>query len=174
MGDVQKIRTACRSCHGGCGVIAHVKNGKVIKVEGDPDSPISHGSLCSKGLAAIQLAYHPERILYPLKKTAGKWSRISWEEALDTIAAKFEAVIKAHGPEAMPGRAMFSLNEQRRSTECRWSGAHFDAVGIKELGRSNRGPGRSQDTPVTSQQDVASRRPFSLATRAIGCSFSVA
>ena len=50
MGDVKKVRTACRQCHGGCGVIAHVQDGKVIKVEGDPESPISHGTLCSKGI----------------------------------------------------------------------------------------------------------------------------
>ncbi|MBW2115259.1 MAG: hypothetical protein JRH04_10520, partial [Deltaproteobacteria bacterium] len=68
MGDVKKIRTACRNCHGGCGVIAYVKNGKVIKVEGNPESPISHGTMCSKGLAVTQLAYHPERILYPMKR----------------------------------------------------------------------------------------------------------
>jgi anaerobic selenocysteine-containing dehydrogenase len=51
MEEVEKIRTVCRSCHGACGVIAHVKDGKVIKVEGDPDSPISHGTMCAKGLA---------------------------------------------------------------------------------------------------------------------------
>ena len=47
MGDVKKVRTACRQCHGGCGVIAHVQNGKVTKVEGDPDSPISKGTMLS-------------------------------------------------------------------------------------------------------------------------------
>jgi len=79
MGEVKKIKTVCRSCHGGCGVIAHVLDGKVIKVEGNPDSPISHGTLCSKGLAITQLAYHPDRILHPMKKTNGGWQRISWD-----------------------------------------------------------------------------------------------
>jgi len=101
MGEVQKIRTACRNCHGGCGVIAHVKDGKVIKVEGDPDSPINHGTLCSKGLAVTQLTYHPDRILHPLQKTAKGWERITWDEALDTIATKFQAVIAEHGPESI-------------------------------------------------------------------------
>ena len=41
MAELKKIRTACRSCHGGCGIIAHVKDGKVLKVEGDKDSPLS-------------------------------------------------------------------------------------------------------------------------------------
>ena len=73
MGEVKKIRTACRSCHGGCGVIAHVKDGKVIKVEGDPESPISHGTLCSKCLAITQLAYHPDRVRYPMKRKDSAW-----------------------------------------------------------------------------------------------------
>ncbi len=99
MGDVKKIRTVCRSCHGGCGVIAHVKDGRVVKVEGDPDSPISHGTLCSKGLAITQVAYHPDRILHPMKRVNGKWERITWDEALDTIATKFKSVTDAFGPE---------------------------------------------------------------------------
>ena len=69
MEEVKKIRTACRSCHGGCGVIAYVKNGRVIKGQGDPYFPISHGTLCSKGLAITQLAYHPDRTLYSMKRT---------------------------------------------------------------------------------------------------------
>lgn len=86
MRDVKRIRTACRNCHGGCGVIAHVQDGKVVKVEGDPDSPLSHGTLCSKGLAVTQMAYHPDRVLYPMKKDQGEWQRISWDEALDPVA----------------------------------------------------------------------------------------
>jgi len=101
MGEVKKIRTACRSCHGGCGVIAYVKDGKVIKVEGDPESPISHGTLCSKCLAITQLAYHPDRVRYPMKRKDSAWERVSWDEALDTIAEKFKEVIKEYGPESI-------------------------------------------------------------------------
>jgi anaerobic selenocysteine-containing dehydrogenase len=101
MGDVKKIRTVCRNCHGGCGVIAHVENGKVVKVEGDPGSPISHGTLCSKGLAVTQMVYHPDRVRHPLKKGAGGWERIGWDEALDTIAARFREVIDTHGAESI-------------------------------------------------------------------------
>ena len=101
MEKAQKIRTICRSCHGGCGVIAHVKNGSVIKVEGDPESPISHGSMCSKGLAITQLAYHPDRILSPMRKTKKRWQKVSWDEALDSVVEKFNNVIKKYGPEAI-------------------------------------------------------------------------
>ncbi len=101
MGESKTVRTVCRGCHGGCGVIAHVKNGKVVKVEGDPDWPINRGKLCSKGLAITKLAYHPDRILYPMKKEDGEWVRITWDEALDTIATKFKEIIKDYGPEAI-------------------------------------------------------------------------
>ena len=101
MEEVKKVRTVCRSCHGGCGIIAHVKDGKVIKVEGDPESPISHGAMCAKGLSITQLAYHPDRILYPMKKTGKGWERISWDEALDTIAGKFKEVKEQFGAEAI-------------------------------------------------------------------------
>jgi len=101
MGEVKKVKTVCRSCHGGCGVIAHVQDGKVVKVEGNPDSPISHGTLCSKGLAITQLAYHPDRILHPMKKSHDGWQRITWDEALDTITEKFKTVVKDYGPESI-------------------------------------------------------------------------
>jgi len=101
MSEVKLVKTVCRSCHGGCGVIAHVKSGKVIKVEGDPQSPISHGTMCAKGLAITQLAYHPDRVLFPMQKINGRWKRISWDEALDTVAARFKEVIAECGPEAI-------------------------------------------------------------------------
>jgi anaerobic selenocysteine-containing dehydrogenase len=101
MAEIKKVRTVCRSCHGGCGVIAQVKDGKVIKIEGDPESPISFGTLCSKGLAITQIAYHPDRILHPLKKTHKGWERISWDAALDTITEQFNKVIQEYGPESL-------------------------------------------------------------------------
>jgi anaerobic selenocysteine-containing dehydrogenase len=101
MGVVKKVKTVCRSCHGGCGIIAHVEDGKVVKIEGNPDSPISHGTLCSKGLSITQIAYHPDRILHPMKKGANGWERITWDEALDTISAKFKTVIEEYGPESL-------------------------------------------------------------------------
>ncbi|MCX8111500.1 MAG: molybdopterin-dependent oxidoreductase [Syntrophorhabdaceae bacterium] len=101
MGSIKKVRTVCRGCHGGCGVIASVKDGKVVKIEGDPSSPISHGTMCSKGLAITQIAYHPDRILYPMKKVSGKWERTSWDEALDIITNKFKKVIEEYGPESL-------------------------------------------------------------------------
>jgi anaerobic selenocysteine-containing dehydrogenase len=101
MEEIRKVKTVCRSCHGGCGVIATVKDGRVVKIEGDPVSPISHGTLCSKGLAINQIAYHPDRIIHPMKKGPQGWERITWDEALDTIAGKFRKIIDQYGPESL-------------------------------------------------------------------------
>ncbi len=53
------IRTLCQLCHGACGILAYVADGKLIKAEGDPDFPTNKGALCPTGLAATQLVYHP-------------------------------------------------------------------------------------------------------------------
>lgn len=99
------VKSHCRMCHGGCGVLVYVKDGKVAKIAGDPDCPINHGTLCSKGLASAQLVYHPDRLTYPVKrvgpKGSGKWERISWDEALDTIAGRILDYKEKYGAESV-------------------------------------------------------------------------
>jgi anaerobic selenocysteine-containing dehydrogenase len=101
----QVIRTNCRGCHGGCGVLVHVRDGVITKLEGDPDFPTNHGSMCSKGLAFKQLVYHPDRLKYPMKRAGkrgeGNWERITWDEALDTIAGKLQQVKRDYGAESI-------------------------------------------------------------------------
>ena len=76
-----------------------------MRIEGDPESPISRGTLCPKGIASIQLVYHPDRLLHPLKRKGargkGKWERISWEEAYQMLAAKMDEYKKQHGAESI-------------------------------------------------------------------------
>ena len=72
----QVIKSNCRGCHGGCGVLVHVKDGRIIKIEGNPDFPANRGTMCSIGLAFPQLVYHPDRLTYPLKR-AGSKERVS-------------------------------------------------------------------------------------------------
>ncbi|MBI5649324.1 MAG: molybdopterin-dependent oxidoreductase [Chloroflexi bacterium] len=99
------VKSNCRGCHGGCGVLVTVKDGVIDKIEGDPDFPTNHGSLCSKGLAFKQLVYHPDRLHYPLKRAGkrgeGKWERITWDEALDTIAQNIYAYKAEFGAESI-------------------------------------------------------------------------
>ena len=95
------VKAFCaRMDHGGCGLLLHVEKGRIIKVEGDPDSPLNRGTICAKGVAQIERLNHPDRLRYPLKragaKGGGKWQRISWEEALTTVARKILERIKEH------------------------------------------------------------------------------
>jgi len=102
MSETKIFKSACRMCHGGCGVLVYVKNGKVVKVEGNPDSPLNRGTLCPKGRASIEHLYNPNRLKHPLKRLGkrgeGKWKRISWNEALDTIAKKLKDIKDNFGP----------------------------------------------------------------------------
>ena len=100
------IPTMCHGCSFGgynCGLLAHVKNGVLERIEGNPHWPINKGRVCMKGQSAVQWVYSPQRLKYPLKRVGkkgeGKFIRISWDEALDTIAAKIKDVQKNHGPE---------------------------------------------------------------------------
>lgn len=83
------VRSVCRMCHGGCGVLVYTRKGRVAKIAGDPDCPINHGTLCTKGIASAQLAYHPDRLTHPVRRSgpkgSGRWERITWDEALDSI-----------------------------------------------------------------------------------------
>lgn len=103
--ETNVIRTCCRACIGYCGVLAHVKNGRVVKLEGDPEQPMTKGALCPKGLSGIQALYNPNRNKYPMKRVGArgenKWKRISWDEALDTIAKKLMETRDKYGAEAV-------------------------------------------------------------------------
>ncbi len=100
------VKTYCaRMDHGGCGILAHVEDGRIKKIEGDPDCPLNQGTICAKGLAQIEKLNHPDRLTYPMKRTGqrgeGKWDRISWDEALETITKKIGETIEREGPEAI-------------------------------------------------------------------------
>lgn len=104
---VKIVKSACYSCNMCCEVLIFIDetSGHILKVEGDPESPISRGLLCSKGLAARDLVYNPGRLRHPLKRIGergkGKWERISWEEALDRIAEKLLQCRQRHGPQGV-------------------------------------------------------------------------
>jgi len=109
------VKTVCSVCMCSCGVLAHVKDGKVVEIKGDPAHPNNKGALCPKGSSGIDLLYHPDRLNYPLKRAGkkgeGNWQRISWDEALDIIAKKLAEIKEQDGPEAISvarGAALYS------------------------------------------------------------------
>ncbi len=99
------LKSVCRSCHGGCGVLLHVRDGVLVKVEGDRESPLNHGRLCPIGTVTTDLVYHPDRLKYPMrrkgKRQSGEWERIPWDDALDEISQRVLAIREHHGPEAI-------------------------------------------------------------------------
>ena len=103
--EEQIIKTSCRACIASCAVLAHVKNGRVIRIEGNPESPMSMGGVCAKGMAGIQALYHPNRNKYPMcrvgERGGNDWERISWDEAYGTIAEKFHEFMDKYGGESM-------------------------------------------------------------------------
>src|SRR4030043_659083 len=91
--------------HGGCGCEIFVQDGKVTRGEGDKNHPFNQGRLCAKGLAIPQYMYHPDRVIHPLKRVGergeGKWQRITWNEAYDTIEKRFKDIRTKYGAESV-------------------------------------------------------------------------
>ena len=96
--DVKIIKTSCRACIASCAVLAHVRDGRVVKIEGNPESPMSQGGVCAKSLAGIQALYHPNRNKYPMRRVgergSNQWERISWEEALTEVATEDQRSVR--------------------------------------------------------------------------------
>ncbi len=94
-------------CHLGCGLLMYTNDeGKLVKVEGDPENPFNQGRLCCRCLALPEVIYHEDRILYPMKRAKedrgkDKWERITWDEAYDTIATTFLDLKEKYGPECI-------------------------------------------------------------------------
>ncbi len=83
--------TVCRECPAGCGLVAKNRDGRVIKLEGNPDHPVNAGALCIRGQAALQGLYHPDR--YRGALMAGK--PVAWDEAEKGLADKLQGLVKA-------------------------------------------------------------------------------
>jgi anaerobic selenocysteine-containing dehydrogenase/Fe-S-cluster-containing dehydrogenase component len=87
--------STCRECPAGCGVLAKNREGRVIKVEGNPQHPINRGRLCMRGQAALQAIYNPDRIKTPLLKEGDRWRPIPFAEALSLLRQKTDTAARA-------------------------------------------------------------------------------
>jgi thiosulfate reductase / polysulfide reductase chain A len=99
------VPTFCELCFWKCGVLAHVKDGRVTKLEGNPEHPLSRGRLCPRGTGGIGLLYDPDRLKKPLvrvkKRGEQAFEEVSWETALGEVAEKMLKVRDEYGPEAL-------------------------------------------------------------------------
>ncbi len=97
------IPTACWSCVTRCAAMGYVEDGRLMKVESNPNSIRTEGVMCSKGQSAPNEVYFPDRLLYPLKRVGprggGKWRRISWDEATDELAKRLKKLRDEGRPE---------------------------------------------------------------------------
>ena len=92
-------------CHNACGQIVYVKNGKIVKVEGDPDDPYSQGRMCARCLNLPEAYYNEHRVKYPMKRAGergeNKWERISWDEAYDIIVEHVKDIWENYGSQSI-------------------------------------------------------------------------
>jgi len=95
------VQTLCRMCDDHCGINVYLANGQVVDIDGLSTHPWNQGRLCSKGRAAVDMVYSPERLTKPLKKTADGWEEIDLETALDEIAEKMRRIKAEYGPRSM-------------------------------------------------------------------------
>ncbi len=95
----------CDMCYWRCGVKVRVRDGRAVKIDGNPEHPNNYGVVCAKGNAGLMAAYDPDRLKFPMLRVGargeGKWARITWDEALDRIADGLNKIKKKYGPEGL-------------------------------------------------------------------------
>jgi anaerobic selenocysteine-containing dehydrogenase len=107
MSQMRVVHAVCpHDCPDTCAMLVEVEDGRATRVSGDPDHPTTRGFLCTKVTRYLERVYNPDRVLYPMKRVGakgeGKFERISWDEALDTISRRFRLIAEsADGPEAI-------------------------------------------------------------------------
>ncbi len=110
------IPSACLQCVTRCPNITFVEGGRIVKIEGQPNSIRSEGVMCAKGQGGVNQSNDPDRILYPMKRVGargeGKWKRISWDEALNEVAGELK---KLHD-KGEPEKFMFHYGRMKAST----------------------------------------------------------
>jgi thiosulfate reductase/polysulfide reductase chain A len=109
------ISTMCEMCVWRCGVLAKIKDGRVVKLDGNPEHAHSRGNLCPRGQSGLMNTYDPDRVLTPLirvgKRGEGKFRQASWDEALDLVASKMTEIKNKYGPEAMVFSSTHNLSQ---------------------------------------------------------------
>lgn len=125
---VTTVSTVCGGCHNTCPMYVDVANDQVVRARGVPGNKRTNGALCSKGLAAPQIAHDPRRVLYPMRrvgeKGSGKFERISWDTAYAELADRIKAAVAERGPwsvQFIRGQACgwgFSYDMTQRLAHC--------------------------------------------------------
>jgi len=100
----RSVRTVCQECTVGCGLLAYVKDERIVDIQGDEAHPVSRGRLCAKGMAFVQGLTHPDRITLPATRNRlqGPFEAMdNWEKGLDLLAERLRRTKDRHGPESL-------------------------------------------------------------------------
>jgi anaerobic selenocysteine-containing dehydrogenase len=104
-GSDRQMFSTCGLCSAGCGLRVRVVDGRAVKVDGNPHSPINRGGLCARGAAALDLLYHPDRVRGPMVRSGprggNRWLSVSWDEAIARLAGEIGKLRTAGTPEAL-------------------------------------------------------------------------
>ena len=99
-----QVRTVCQECSVGCGLLALVKGGRIVDVQGDEEHPISRGKLCARGTAFVQGLTLPERLVHPAGRKEPReplQDLADWKTGLDLLAQQLRELKEHHGPDAL-------------------------------------------------------------------------
>ena len=98
---VRRHYRTCHLCEAICGVEMRLRGNEILSVRGDPDDPFSRGHICPKALGLKDVHEDPDRLRHPLRRAAGGWQRIGWDEAIDEVASRIVAIQSRHGHDAV-------------------------------------------------------------------------
>ena len=101
MTTAEQIRTFCRLCEAGCGLVATVEDGRLAQLRGDDDHPGTQGYACSKGIRSVDVHHDPDRVRHPQRRTADGFEDVSWDDAIGDVASRLQALIAEHGPRSV-------------------------------------------------------------------------
>jgi formate dehydrogenase major subunit len=122
-GNIEVKRTVCTHCSVGCAIDAHVENGVWVRQEPVFDSPLNLGAHCAKGASVREhgITHDSHRLKYPMKLEAGKWKRLSWDQAYDEISKKMLEIRKASGPDSLFLIGSSKHNNEQAELLCKWA-----------------------------------------------------
>jgi anaerobic selenocysteine-containing dehydrogenase len=162
----QRVFGACpHDCPDTCGIVTEVENGQAINFYGDPEHPVTRGWLCAKVRPYLNHVYHADRLKTPLKrngpKGAGQWQPITWSQALDLIAERWQAIIAKYGAEAiLPYSYSGTLGMVQMGVA---SGRFWNRLGASQLERAICGA--AAEFAVEATLGVRRSQPYADVTR---------
>ena len=133
--------STCRECPVGCGLLVKTREGRAIKVEGNPAHPVNQGALCGRGQATLQGLYNPDRIATPMAKDGGQWKKVTWDEAIKRASEKLGQAVRDHrGVAIVTENATGSFEKLAREWATAAGGAHlvYEPFSYESLREANR------------------------------------